>query len=146
MKTSQAKIVWEIKFENHLLCKGPVDTKWVKCDLQFAVSSTWDGLFLAGPPYPKVSLCKLSASLKVHMTFFSQRFSSSCSCKVVGYCSMKLNNNCNCTFFPEDLKYWRYSLNAFIRTCLWPLVHLSRASYNLKRANFSLWTFRGHVG
>lgn len=94
----------------------------------------------------KVSLCKLSSSLKVHMTFFSQRFSSSCSCKVVGYCSMKLNNNCNCTFFPEDLKYWRYSLNAFIQTCLWPLVHLSRASNNLKRANFSLWTFRGHVG
>lgn len=132
------------RIQNHLLCKGPVDTKWVECDFQFEASSMWGGLFPAAPL--KVSLCKPSSSLKVHMTFFSQRFSSLCSCKVVGYCSMKLNNNCNCTFFPEDFKYWRYSLNAFIQTCLWLLVHLSRASNNLKRANFSLWTFRGHVG
>lgn len=69
--------------------------------------------FFPGAPF-KVSLCKASSWLKVHMTFFSQRFSSLCSCKVVGYCSMKLNNNCNCTFFPEDLKYWRYYFNAFI--------------------------------
>lgn len=93
-----------------------------------------------------IASCKPASRPIGHMTFFFQRFSSLCSCRVVGYCSMKLNNNCNCTFFPKDPKYQRYSLNAFIQTCLWPLVHLSRASDNLKGANFSRWTFRGHVG
>lgn len=96
--------------------------------------------------HPGMSLCKPASRLQVHMTLSSQRFGSWCSCRVVGYCSMKLNNNCNCTLFPKDLQYQRYSLNAFIQTCPWPRVHLSRASNNLQRANFSLPTFRSHVG
>lgn len=99
-------------------------------------SCVWDGLFSEAPI--KVSLCKPASRINVHMSFFSQRFSSFCSCRVVGYCSMKLNNNCNCTFFPKDLTFWRYSLNALILTCPWPLVHLSRARSHLKTANFSL--------
>lgn len=120
------------------------DARQVECDGQPAVSTVWDDLFSWAPI--EVSLFKAASSLNVYMIFFSQRFSSLCSCRVVGYCSMKLNNNCNCTFFPKDFKYWKYSLNAFILTCPWPLVHLSRARNNLKRDNFSLWTFRGHVG
>lgn len=78
------------------------------------------------------SLCKPASGRKAHVTFFSQRFNSLCACRVVGYCSMKLNNNCNCTFPPKDFTHWRYSLNAFTQTFPQPLVHLSRASNNLK--------------
>lgn len=102
-------------------------------------------LFFSGTPV-QVSVCKPASRLRVHTTFFSQRFGSVCSRRVVGYCSMKLNSSCNCPLFPKDLQYRRYSLNAFLQTCLWPLVHLSRASDNLQRANFSPRTFRGHVG
>lgn len=105
----------------------------VTCSLQSALFR--DGLSLGLPSW---TLCKPASRLKGHVTFFSQRFSSLCSCRVVGYCSMNLNNNRNCTFFPKDLKYRRYYLNVFIQTRLWPLVHLSRASNNLKRTNFSL--------
>lgn len=120
--------------ENHPLGR-PVDIKKVEDDFQLWSSAllTWPFLGTA-----TTAPCRPASRPKGHMTFFSQRFSSLCSCRVVGYCSMKLNNNCNCTFFPKDLKYWRYSLSAFIQTCPWPLVHLSRARNNLKRANFSL--------